>query len=385
MAPLTERFGNQPRTRRASVAAGYHFDNSGQHMKRKLIMAIVGIGALAAIVAGGARWWLESRFWESTDNAYLAANITAVSARVPGPVIRVGVRENQPVAAGELLFAIDPAAYIARRDRAQAQVAQSSAELAHLQTRIAHHRATIGAAEAEVRSAEAELARAQLDLRRAETLQAKGFTDRQRYDHAKTDVLGAEAELGRTRANLQAARAKLTVLAEEAAELQANLELAAAELRLAEIDLGFTEVRAPSAGVVGNKQIEIGEYVSAGARKLALVDLSDVWVSANFKETQLTDVFPGQRAVIEVDAFPGHRFSGVVDSLSPASGAEFSLLPPDNATGNFTKIVQRVPVKIVFDQGQPLLERLKPGMSVIARIDTRAHPGPGQLAQGTAP
>lgn len=354
-------------------------------MKRKLIVAIVGIGALVAIVAGGAHWWLESRFWESTDNAYLAANITAVSARVPGPVAQVEVRENQPVAAGDLLFSLDPAAYIARRDRARAQVAQRSAELAHLQTRIAHHQATIGAAEAEVRSAEAELARAQLDLRRAETLQAKGFTDRQRYDHAKTDVLSAEAELGRTRANLQAARAKLTVLAEEAAELQANLELAAAELRLAEIDLGFTEVRAPSAGVVGNKQIEIGEYVSAGVRKLALVDLSDVWVTANFKETQLTEVFPGQRAVIEVDAFPGHRFSGVVDSLSPASGAEFSLLPPDNATGNFTKIVQRVPVKILFDQGQPLLDRLKPGMSVIASIDTRAHPAPGQLAQGAGP
>ena len=354
-------------------------------MKRKLIMAIVAIGALVAIAAGGAHWWLEGRHWESTDNAYLAANITALSARVPGPVMVVNVRENQPVAKGDLLFAIAPYSYMARRDRAQSEVAKRTADRAHLLTRIAHHQATIGATEAEVRTAEAELVRARQDLTRAETLQAKGFTDRQRYDHAKTDVLSAEAELGRTRANLLAARAQLTVLAEEAAELQARLEVAQAELRLAEIDLELTEVRAPTAGVVGNKQIEVGEYALVGVRKLAVVDLGDVWVTANFKETQLTEVVPGQRAAIEVDAFPDHEFTGVVDSLSPASGAEFSLLPPDNATGNFTKIVQRVPVKILFDQGQPLLDRLKPGMSVIARIDTRAQPAPGQLAQGATP
>jgi membrane fusion protein (multidrug efflux system) len=354
-------------------------------MKRKLILTIVGIGVLAAIVAWGANWWLEGRHWESTDNAYLAANITALSARVPGPVAVVNVRENQMVAAGDLLFAIAQNSYIARRDRARAEVAKRRAELAHLQTRMAHHEATIGAAAAEVNSGSAELTRAQQDLKRAETLQAKGFTDRQRYDHAKTDVLSAEAELGRARANLDAARAKSRVLAEESAELQAALDTAQAELHLAEIDLVLTEVRAPTGGVIGNKQIEVGEYATIGARKLALVDLSDVWVTANFKETQLTDVVPGQRAVIKVDAFPNREFSGVVDSLSPASGAEFSLLPPDNATGNFTKIVQRVPVKIIFDRGQPLLERLKPGMSVIASIDTRTDPAPGQLAQGTAP
>lgn len=354
-------------------------------MKRKLIMVIAIIAGLAAIIVG-ARWWLEGRHWESTDNAYLAANITALSARVAGPVAVVNVRENQRVAAGDLLFAIAQNSYIARRDRARAEVAKRSAELAHLQTRIAHHEATIGAATAEVTSGGAELTRARQDLDRAETLQAKGFTDRQRYDHAKTDVLSADAMLSRARANLAAARAKSRVLAEESAELQADLDVARSELRLAEIDLVLTEVRAPTSGVVGNKQIEVGEYATIGARKLAVVDLSDVWVTANFKETQLTDVVPGQRAVVEVDAFPNHEFTGIVDSLAPASGAEFSLLPPDNATGNFTKIVQRVPVKIVFDRKQPLLDRLKPGMSVIARIDLRQAQGPAQpLAQGTAP
>ncbi len=354
-------------------------------MKRTLGLLFILLSVAAALALGGLHWWAEARHWESTDNAYLRADITAISARVPGPVAEVAVRENQWVAAGDLLFALDPATYLARRDRAHARVAQRAAEVAHLQTRIDHHRATIGAAEAEVRTARAELHKARLDLQRAEALQAKGFTDRQRYDHAKTDVLSAEAELGRTEANLEAARAQLRVLSDEVDELRANLELAKAELRLAEIDLGFTQIRAPRAGVVGNKRIEPGEYASAGVRKLAVVDLSDVWVTANFKETQLTKVFPGQRALVEVDAFPGEEFFGVVESLSPASGAEFSLLPPDNATGNFTKIVQRVPVKIILDRDHPLLERLRPGMSVIARIDTRtAGDNPGELAQGTA-
>ncbi|HEX4882126.1 MAG TPA: HlyD family secretion protein [Porticoccaceae bacterium] len=355
-------------------------------MKRKLIMAIVGLGALAAMAAAGLHWWFEGRHWESTDNAYLAANITALSARVPGPVAVVNVRENQVVAKGDLLFAIAQHSYIAQRDRAQAEVAKRAAELAHLQTRIAQQQANIGAAAAEVNSSNAELTRARQDLGRAETLQAKGFTDRQRYDHAKIDLQSAQAGLGRDRANLEAANAKSRVLAEESAELQAKLDAAEAELRLAEISLFLTEVRAPANGVIGNKQIEVGEYALVGARKLALVELDDVWVTANFKETQLTEVVPGQHTVVKVDAFPDQQFSGVVESLSPASGAKFSLLPPDNATGNFTKIVQRVPVKIVLDRGQPLLERLKPGMSVIASIDLRTGQAPGQpVAQGAAP
>lgn len=352
-------------------------------MKRKLIMAIVGVGALVAIVAGGAHWWLEGRFWESTDNAYLAANITALSARVPGLVAAVNVRENQAVTKGDLLFAIDQNPYLAQRDRAQAEVAKRTAELAHLQTRIAQQQANILAAAAEVNSGQAQLTRARQDLSRAEALQAKGFTDRQRYDHAKIDVQSAEASVGRDRARLDAAYAKSRVLAEESAALQAALDTAKAELRAAEINLSLTEVRAPANGVIGNKQIEVGEYALVGARKMALVELDDVWVTANFKETQLTEVVPGLRAVVKVDAFPNQEFTGVVESLSPASGAKFSLLPPDNATGNFTKIVQRVPVKIVLDRGQPLLERLKPGMSVVASIDLRTGQAPEQpLAQG---
>ncbi|TAL09104.1 MAG: HlyD family secretion protein, partial [Porticoccaceae bacterium] len=272
---------------------------------------------------------------------------------------------------GDILYALDKSAYTARRDRARALVAQRTAELEHLQTRLAHQGAAINAKESEVLTARTELERTRQDLIRADVLQTKGFTDRQRYDHARTDVARAESELSRTQANLAAERAQLGVLSDEAAELKAAQELAQAELRLTEIDLYLTDVRAPTAGIVGNKQVEPGEYSQTGVRKLALVDLDDIWVSANFKETQLTKVLPGQKAVIDVDAFPDEHFAGTVESVSPASGAEFSLLPPDNATGNFTKIVQRVPVKIVLDHSNPMVARLRPGMSVIAHIDTR--------------
>ncbi|MGE3297641.1 MAG: HlyD family secretion protein [Porticoccaceae bacterium] len=341
-------------------------------MKRRLILALLGIAALTAIIVTGKNWWFEGRFWESTNNAYLRADITVISSRVAGPVAEVMVQENQHVNAGDILYSLDKSAYTARRDRAQALVAQRTAELAHLQSRLSHQNATIDARESEVLTARAELERTRQDLARAEALQTKGYTDRQRYDHARTDVARAEAELGRTLANLAAERAQFGVLSDEAGELRAAQELAEAELRLTEIDLYLTDVRAPAAGIVGNKQVEPGEYSHTGVRKLALVDLDDIWVSANFKETQLTHVLPGQKAVIDVDAFPGEHFEGVVESVAPASGAEFSLLPPDNATGNFTKIVQRVPVKIVLDRSNPKIARLRPGMSVIAHVDTRA-------------
>lgn len=343
-------------------------------MKRRLILALLGIAALTAVVVTVKYWWFEGRFWESTNNAYLRADITVISSRVAGPVADVFVKDNQHVNVGEILYSLDKSTYTARRDRAQAMVAQRTAELAHLQTQLTHQEATINAKEAEVLTARAELDRAKQDLIRADVLQTKGFTDRQRYDHARTDVARAESELSRTQANLAAERAQLGVLSDQTAELKAAQELAQAELRLAEIDLYLTDVRAPTAGIVGNKQIEPGEYSQTGVRKLALVDLDNIWVSANFKETQLTKMLPGQKAVIDVDAFPDEHFTGVVESVSPASGAEFSLLPPDNATGNFTKIVQRVPVKIVLDHSNPKVVQLRPGMSVIAYIDTRSGP-----------
>ncbi len=344
-------------------------------MKRKLILSAAGLTILVIILTFVTEWWTEGRYWESTNNAYLRSNITVISAKVPGRVEAVNVSENQLVAKDDILFSLNKAAYTARQDRATAQVAQQIAALARLQSRVAHQQANIAAAGAEVHVATAELQRAKDDLVRSEALQDKGYTDKQRYDHAKVDVTSARAELARTQAEFSAAETQLAVLATEEAEIEAHRQHAEAELQLAKIQMYFTDVRAPVAGRIGNKHVEVGEYAHVGAHKIALVGQDEIWVSANFKETQLAKMRPGQIARIEVDAFPDEPIEAKIDSLSPASGSEFSLLPADNATGNFTKIVQRVPVKILLDMDNAVVKHLRPGMSVVARVDIRSGSG----------
>lgn len=338
---------------------------------RKIIL----LSLLILAIAGGGwwlkNWWTEGRFWESTDNAYTQADITIISAKVPGIVDAVNVKANDRVEAGDILISMVKHTFNASVAKGKAEVAKADASMARLKTREVLQAATIKSSQAEVQSAQADLQRTRLDLVRAEKLKSKGFAEKQRYDHAVTDVASAEAELARTQANLVAARAQVAVLSAEAEEITAQRAEAEAQLRLAEIALYLSDIRAPRSGVVGNKHVEPGEHIHVGARKMALVSLDEVWVSANFKETQLTKMLPGQKATIEVDAFPGETLDGVVDSLSPASGAQFSLLPADNATGNFTKIVQRIPVKILLDKEHPVTKRLRPGMSVTARVDTR--------------
>jgi len=341
-------------------------------MKRKFLLIIV---AAAVLIGGGIwawKWWTEGRFWESTDNAYTRSDITVVSTRVPGYVQNVYVKENQVVAANELLFSLNKDTYSAQVERARAAVAREFSNREILRTEVARQEAIIAANAAAAKSSAAQLERTNLDMRRAQVLRDKKLDMRQSYDHAVTDVASAEADLARARANLEAAKAEIAVLRAKEHEAIASHQRAEADLRVAEINLELTDVRAAQAGRIGNKRIEPGEYVAAGARKMALVGVDDVWVSANFKETQLTQVVSGQRAVIKVDAFPDEPINGVVESVSPASGAEFSLLPPDNATGNFTKIVQRIPVKILLDKSNPVVKNLRAGMSVVARVDTRA-------------
>ena len=338
---------------------------------RKIIL----LSLLVVVLASGGFWlknWMaEGRYWESTDNAYTQADITIISAKVPGIVERVNVQSNDAVNAGDILISMYKHTFKAKVAKGNAEVAGADASMARLKTRQVLQEATIKANAAEVRSAQAELERTRLDLVRAEKLKSRGFAEKQRYDHAVTDVASADAELARTQANLLAARAQREVLTAEAEEITAEHAEAEAELRVAEIALYLSDIRAPRAGVVGNKHVEPGEYIHVGARKMALVSLDNVWVRANFKETQLTHMQPGQIATIEIDAFPDVLVEGIVDSLSPASGAQLSLLPADNATGNFTKIVQRIPVKILLDKNNPVTKRLRPGMSVTARVDIR--------------
>ncbi len=341
---------------------------------RKIIL----LGALfvGAIFAGlwAKEWWFEGRFWQSTDNAYTRSDITVISAKVAGIVDKVNVSANEKVKAGDILISMYKPIFNAKVARAQADVVEAEASLARVDTQHNLQKATIAASRAEVKSAEAQLKRANLDLGRSRTLKDKGYAEKQRYDHDLTDVSSAEAELSRTHANRKAAIAQLDVLIAEKAEISAEQARAEAEVDLAKIALYLSDIRSPRDGVVGAKHVESGEYIHVGARKMAIVSLDKVWVSANFKETQLTSMVPGQKAKVEVDAFPDQVIDGVIESLSPASGAEFSLLPPDNATGNFTKIVQRVPVKILLDANNPIVKLLRPGMSVLAKIDTRSTP-----------
>ncbi|MDF1832209.1 MAG: HlyD family secretion protein [Porticoccaceae bacterium] len=339
-------------------------------MRKFLFLGILIVG----IIFGGLwakEWWFEGRYWESTDNAYTKSDITVISAKVAGIVGSVNVSENEKVKAGDILISMYKPTFDAKIARAEAEVVEAEASLARVDTQTTLQQAIIAANRAEVKAAEAQVKRANLDLQRSKTLKDKGYAEKQHYDHALTDVSSAEAELARTKANVSAAKAQLDVLTAEKAEISAEQAHAKAELNLAKIALYLSDIRAPRDGVVGAKHVENGEYIHVGARKMAIVSLDHVWVNANFKETQLNGMVPGQRALVEIDAFPDELIEGVVESLSPASGAQFSLLPPDNATGNFTKIVQRVPVKILLDQDNPIVKQLRPGMSVLAKIDTR--------------
>ncbi len=339
-------------------------------MRKLTLLALLSIALIFAAFTVK-NWWLEGRHWESTDNAYTHGDITVISAKVPGIVDRVNVSTNEYVEAGDILIAMQKNTFDARVAKASAGVSRAHASFTRLDTQQVRQKATIAARVAEVHAAKAELQRTRLDLTRAETLKDKGFAEKQRYDHAKTDVASARAELARTQANQTATTAELDVLIAEKAEVEAALNLAESEVKLAKIALYLSDIRAPRAGIIGAKHVEPGEYIHVGARKMAIVSLDEVWVIANFKETQVGKMSPGQSAKIHVDAFSEQVIDGVIESISPASGAEFSLLPPDNATGNFTKIVQRVPVKIILNKDHPLTQRLRSGMSVTAEIDTR--------------
>ena len=315
-------------------------------MKRGVRAFSVVAAVVAALGAGavfGREWWLTGRFIEKTDNAFVHADITAVSPKVGGYVAQVLVDDNATVAAGDVLVLIEDSSFRAEVARARAALAEKQAAFANLDQRRALQAALVAEAEAAVRAAEADADRSRKELERADALADRGWASRRHHDDAVADERGAEAEIARARA----------------------------ELTLAEIDLRHTTVNAPASGVVGNLRVERGEYVRTGMRLAAVVPLREVWVVANYKETQLTRMAPGQTVTVEVDAFPGVVVQGRVDSVAPASGAQFSLLPPDNATGNYTKVVQRIPVKIVLEPGHALEGRLRPGMSVVARVDTR--------------
>jgi membrane fusion protein, multidrug efflux system len=342
-------------------------------MRTRIILLVLPLVLLAGLY-GGWQWWHVWRYEQSTDDAYIQSDISVISPKIEGYIKDVRVQDNQQVKAGDVLFVIDDSDFAAKVAQAAATVQTTEATVKTFDTRQEFQQAMIGQASAEVGSAQAELDRANLDKQRYDSLVTGEVATKQRYETAVSDAAKAAANLLKTKAALEAAKQQLAVLIAQKHEEEARRSQARAQLRLAQNDLDNTVIRAPVAGVAGNRAGQTGQYVKPGTQLLSLVPLPRVYVTANFKETQLTLMRPGQPAEVTVDAYPGQTITGRIDSFAPGSGAEFSLLPPDNATGNFTKIVQRVPVRIELPADGPLSALLRPGLSVTVTVDTR-HAG----------
>jgi membrane fusion protein (multidrug efflux system) len=355
---------------------------------RNKLMAGLAVVALVLGVIGGWYWWTELRFLQSTDDAYVESDVSIISPKIEGYIKEVRVADNEEVAQGAVLFVIGDRDFAAKVAQAQAAVDTEKATIATYESRLKLQQAMIEQADAAVKSAEADQSRAQQDYKRYSTLMTSDFASRQRFEQAQADARKADASLLKARAGLAAEQSNLAVLRAQRREEEARLQQARANLQLAQNDLDHTVIRAPIAGVAGNRAGQVGQYVKPGTQLLSLVPLPQVYVTANFKETQLTRMRPGQHAQVSVDAYPDHPLDGRIESFAPASGSQFSLLPPDNATGNFTKIVQRVPVRIALPNNNPLARRLRPGLSVTVTVDTRgegtAEAGDGILGAAQA-
>jgi membrane fusion protein (multidrug efflux system) len=338
----------------------------------------LGILVIAAAVAVlfTVSWdsWVGAGVRQTTDDAYVRGDLTPLSAKVDGYVRKVPVNDFERVKAGDLLVEIEDDDYKARVAQAEADVAGAEAAIENLKSRKGQQRAQIADAESAIVATEADVERSRLEETRQRDLVASTYGTRQRLEQATADEKRFAAILARGRADLDAQRRQMAVLDTQELQLRADLKAKQALLTLAKITLGYTRIVSPVAGRLGERGVREGQYVRAGVQVNSVVPLDTVWVVANYKETQLTNVKIGQRATITVDTFPGKVVTGYVQSISPASGSQFSLLPPDNATGNFTKVVQRIPVKIVLDPNHPLAGQLLPGMSVIATIHTDTTP-----------
>ena len=391
----------------------------------------IGIGVLILAIAGVVLWFWLTSGRESTDDAQVEAHVTQIAARVGGTILHVNVTDNQHVDANAVLVELDPRDYEVARDKARAELADAEATALAAQSNVpitttttagnvtsaqgsleqaraatesaqkeidaAHARLTT--AQAKLREAEANSTKATRDVERLRGLLAKDEVSQQQFDaasaaadaqrasadsaksqvtEAEAGVRVAESKLTQAQAGEQQARAgvrtaqtgpeQVAAMRARARSAQARVQQAKAALEQAELNLQYTTIRAPVAGIVSRKMAEVGQIVQAGQPLMALIPLQDVWIVANFKETQLTNMRPGQRATVTVDAYGGKEFKGHVDSIAAATGARFSLLPPENATGNYVKVVQRVPVKIVLEPGQDPEHLLRPGLSVTPTV-----------------
>jgi membrane fusion protein, multidrug efflux system len=333
------------------------------------------IAGLIIVVAYEWDFWVGSSALQTTNDAYLQADTTPLAAKVPGYVKAVHVRDFQRVHGGDPIVDIVDDDYRAQVGQAQANVEAAAAAIENIEQQKRLQQTLVKQAEADIEASEADVTRYHLESVRQQTLLQKSYAGTpQLTEQAIDNEKRAEATLALNRAKLDQQRQQINVLDSQRAQAAAALEGQKAARNLAGINLDYTKISAPADGMVSERRVRPGQYLSVGTQVLSLVPLPNVWVIANYRETQMTNIRVGQRARVTVDAFPGKVLHGHVDSWSPASGAQFALLPPDNATGNFTKVVQRIPVKIVLESDPSVADLLRPGMSVIATIDTRPNP-----------
>jgi membrane fusion protein (multidrug efflux system) len=350
--------------------------------------ALIGIAAAIALAAGGwygYHWLTVGRFIVSTDDAYVRADATTLAAKVSGYVSAIGVADNAYVHTGDVIARIDDGDYRLAVDTARDKVATQQSTVARIGKQIEAQQASVEQAKAQLASARAVETRTQSELKRQQELAAREFASKQTLEQAQSSRDQAVAAVQSAQAALDAAIANIDVLSaqrQEATRQQQELQTALAK---AERDLSFTVIRAPVDGMIGNRAMRVGDFVQTGQRLASVVPLADVYIDANFKETQLSHLKPGQAVAVSVDALPDHEITGTVASVSPASGSVFSLLPPDNATGNFTKIVQRLAVRIRLPADVTDQRLLRPGMSVVVGVNTKPQSAVASNSNWSAP
>jgi membrane fusion protein (multidrug efflux system) len=355
----------------SSTASGGQSSKAGRRKK-------LGLMGLGAVLLMGAAWFAYDyitvgRFIVSTDDAYVGADMALISPKIPAYVADVPIVENQPVSKGDVLVRLDDGDYRLALDSAKAKLATQKAAITAFAAQIKAAEAQAAQAGAELDAAKATVLKTEADYKRTSALAARDYSTKAALDAALAARDSARAKVEADEAAIASAKANVSVLEAQRTEAQRvakQLEVAVAK---AERDLSFAVIRAPFDGVVGNRAVQVGDYVTPGKRLAAVVPLDKVYVDANLKETQLGSIVPGETASVEVDALDGTVLKGTVESVAPASGSQFSLLPPENATGNFTKIVQRVPVRISIPAAEAK-GRLRPGLSVVVGIDTRTAP-----------
>ncbi len=343
----------------------------GRPKKRHKLAAGLAVAGAAILLGYGYYWWTQSRFVETTDDAYVGGDITTISAKVAGYVADIAVTDNQAVRAGELLLQLDDRDYRAELAKAEGEIAAQQAALVNLSSTRSLKEALVEQARATIAGDDAQTQRTRDDLARYKKLQLSDAVSVQSLQKAEADYRQAVADGQQAQAVLLAAQRQLAVIDSQKGQILAALDQAMAGRDLAKLNLEYTRIRSPINGVVGNRRARLGAWAGAGSQLLEIIPAQGLWVDANFKEDQLGEMRPGQRATVRADIRPGRLFHGTVASLAPATGAQFSVLPTENATGNFTKIVQRVPVRIQLDKDDGTLGLLRPGLSVTAAIDSR--------------